>query len=398
VAVSPSGGTVFVTGQIANSYGTIAYNATSGARLWAKRYPDGSAVALAVSPTGSAVYVTGVHSSAGTGGYGTVAYNAATGAQLWAQDYTGGNGEASSVAVSPSGGTVFVTGFSAGVSTIDDYATVAYNAATGAQLWVARYNGPVSGEDGATSVAVSPTGDTVYVTGSIETTSGHDYATLAYNATTGHRLWLARYNAPVLAEFGGATSVAVSPAGDTVYVTGYAGTTSGYGYATLAYNATTGHRLWLARYNGPGRDDQAYAVAVSPSGDIVFVTGFSAGASSGLDYATVAYNATTGHRLWVARYRGSDNQAASMAVSPTGDTVYVTGVSGGVTSVDDYATVAYAAATGAQQWVARYRGPHSIDNEAASVTVSPTRGTVFVTGYSTGKPRENHYATVAYDG
>src|SRR2546429_648790 len=62
--------------------------------------------------------------------------------------------------------------------------------------------------------------------------------------------------------------------------------------------------------------------------------------------------AVPGAKLWAKRYNGTGNNAdvaTSVAVSPTGGTVYVTGQSYGTASVVDYATVAYNAATGTQQ-------------------------------------------------
>lgn len=63
------------------------------------------------------------------------------------------------------------------------------------------------------------------------------------------------------------------------------------GFATIAYDSTTGARLWVTRYNGPANStDRANSVAVSPTGEQVFVTGYSASVILGYDYATVAYS------------------------------------------------------------------------------------------------------------
>ena len=418
VAVSPGGTRVFVTGtsQGATSHydsATVAYSAVTGARLWARRYNgpgngDDHAYSVAVSPDGARVFVTGTSEGVGHSafGYATVAYNAFTGAQLWARRYLGpGNGfsTAWSVAVSPGGSRVFVTGSSQGAGSGQDSATVAYSAATGTQLWAQRYNGPANGSDYALSVAVSPGGSRVFVTGSSQGAgSGYDYATVAYSAATGTRLWVQRYNGPGNGD-DHASSVAVSPGGSRVFVTGSSqGAGSGYDYATVAYSAATGTRLWVQRYNGPGNgDDHASSVAVSPCGTRVFVTGDSQGARSHQDYATVAYSAATGTRLWVQRYNGpgnGDDHASSVAVSPCGTRVFVTGDSQGVGSAfaADYATVAYSAATGTRLWVQRYNGPGNSYDVATSLAVSPGGTRVFVTGISLGRATGFDYATVAY--
>src|SRR5215475_14405928 len=307
--------------------------------------------------------VAGVAVSAAGAGGARASLSPGPGSQLWVARYHGpsNTGDASSVAVSPDGGRVFVTGVSQGSTSGLDYATVAYNAATGARLWVTRYSGPGNGYDTASSVAVSPGGRTVFVTGESQgSTSGLDYATVAYNAATGARLWVTRYNGPGDGE-DGAKSVAVSPGGGVVFVTGYSQGTaaaSGLDYATVAYNAATGARLWVTRYDGPGNGrDFAHALAVSPGGGTVFVTGQSKAGAQG-DYATVAYNAATGAQLWAALYHGpatGQDAAFSVAVSPGGGAVYVTGASKATASGLDYeyATVAYNAATGAQRWAAR---------------------------------------------
>jgi outer membrane protein assembly factor BamB len=411
VAVSPDGTRVFVTGYSHGravtgiDYLTAAYDAATGARLWARRYHgagDGRdfAYSVAVSPGGGRVFVTGGiwTGAAATGDdYATVAYRASTGARLWVKRYSGSGGHgqdtARSVTVSPAGTTVFVTGQSEGANGMG-FATVAYNAATGAQRWVQRYSGPTNDAQ-ATAMAISRDGTALYVTGVSAGDDGSptDIATVAYNATTGAQLWAKRYRGPGNL-INGASSVAVSPAGSTVFVTGEQSGVKDLDYATVAYNAATGTQLWASRYNGPGNgDDEARSVAVSPRGATVFVTGYSAGFKND-DYATVAYSASTGAQRWVSRYRSPGNGgdvAHSVAVSSGGAEVFVTGTSKGA-----YATVAYRAATGARLWVSRYhshrhRSRHRNLTIAWSMAVNPSGTRVFVTGQS-----RDDYATIGY--
>ncbi len=315
---------------------------------------------------------------------------AVPGAKLWVQRYNGpGNGSdaASSVAASPGGGTVFVTGASTGATSFSDYLTVAYNAATGARLWTARYNGPGNGGDGAASVAVSPDGATVFVTGTSGGASNSDYATVAYRAADGTQLWVARFNGPAN-DFDGAAAVSVARDGTEVFVTGtsFWNGDAASGMATVAYDASDGAQLWVARLNSPFGNTGARAI-VSPGGNRVFVTGEVQSKAVTAEYGTVAYNATTGARLWARRYAGQG--ATSIAVSPDLKKVYVTGESHG-----DYGTLAYSARTGAQLW-ARFYGGRRSGEFANSVAVSPG-GTVLVTGGSRAPSLNTDYATVAY--
>src|SRR5262249_40145069 len=152
--------------------------------------------------------------------------------------------------------TVFVTGESYGSSGYTDYATIAYRTATGTSLWTKRYAGAGS-QNSPTALGVNPDGSTVYVTGySAATGTGFDYATVAYGAEAGGTRWVKRYNGPASSE-DEAHDLGVSPDGSTVFVTGdsYAGGTTGTDYATVAYNASTGARLWVKRYDGRAYND-----------------------------------------------------------------------------------------------------------------------------------------------
>ena len=185
-------------------------SATPARQVWASTLRGGTAVAEALSPDGTRLFVLGYVGPAVKSE--TVAYNAATGAQLWAKTYppenTGGPDEM--IAVSPDGAQVYVTGTSTGQGAV----TIAYAAGTGRQLWVSHSKsvGLITG------LAVSPDGTTVYETGSGRVSGKGSYiAVIAYDAATGQQRWL-RYYTKVKPANGALGAVAVSPDGTTVYV------------------------------------------------------------------------------------------------------------------------------------------------------------------------------------
>ncbi len=385
-----------VTRPVMMAKAASARPANSVTQVWAARFEGagGNTVASAVkvSPGGSTVYVTGGSQPViGTYDFATVAYNAVTGAQRWRSYYAGpgpGGFPAAWPVVSPDGNVVYVTGPSGGSTTGLDYATVAYDAVTGAQLWVSRYNGPGNGDDGSTSLTLSSDGHTLYVTGgSPGAGSQNDCATIAYDAATGAQLWVSRYNGPGNGK-DYALGVVANRAGTRVYVTGGStGSRSNFDYATIAYRASDGAQLWVRRFNGTANaKDYAHGLALSPNGQTVFVTGASRDRDHGVDYATIAYNAATGSTRWVRRYNGPGNNtddAIAIAVGSGGQRVYVTGHSQGRATGQDYATIAYSAVTGTQLWVSRFNGTASKDDQATALVVGPSGKTVYVTGFST---------------
>ena len=413
IAVTPDGRAVFVTGAGPT---TVSYDAATGMQRWARGY-NGPAksvnipAAIAVSPDGRRVFVTGWDRVGDGADYATIAYSASTGRQLWLSRYSppaGGTAVASAVVVSRDGKTVFVTGHSGG-----SYTTIAYNTATGARRWLKRL-GVATTDSKPRDMALSPDGKTIYVTGDGGGALHHDYLTVAYNAATGATRWFTNYNGPANGN-DDANALVVAPDGKTVYVTGgSAGRSSGSDYATVAYDAATGAQRWVSRYNGPGNaDDEGGSLAITPDGRTLLVNGLSKGPNHGpgrvLGDATVAYNAATGAWLWTQRTLGYPGdysslpalKAQTLAISPDGSTAYVTGINAVTCCKSDYATVAYAIDGGTTQWLSLYSGPGKYkgsgnnSNQAIALALSPGGSTLYVTGV-TVRTKFGGFGTVAY--
>jgi len=412
---------------------------------WVARYngpASGSdiAVDLTVDAAGN-VYVTGYSEGSGTGyDYATAKYDA-NGNQLWVARYNGpanGEDEAASVAFDAVGN-VYVTGYSQGVGTGRDYATVKYDA-NGNQLWVARYNGPMNNDDKAASVAVDTLGN-AYVTGGAVVCGGYsclDCTTIKYSAT-GYEVWVRGWGDvcfPYALALDGSDNIYVTGSNDysdytgtiyrgfalkynssgslqwaynisrstlqsgrdivaddvgRVYVTGFA-YTSQSGFGTISYDSS-GNELWHANYWAESYPwgGVANGVTVDGSGN-TYITGPLSNQATSSDYVTIKYD-LSGNPLWVTRYITSGSDQANAIGLDADNNVYVTGSVRG--SADDYGTIAYDT-DGNQLWTAFYNGPPGNANDRAYDLAVGQAGTVYVTGSSEGPGTGYDYATIKY--
>ena len=326
--------------------------------------------AVVANPKGGQVFVAG-------SGYLT-AVNPTTGATLWTNSAGGGQ----SVAVSQDGTTVFVIK-SVTAPGGANFWTAAFGAATGKELWARQYNGRANGTDRPAALAVSPNGKTVFVTGTSQGAStGVDYATVAYASASGRQLWAARYNGHGRSrDF--AAAIAVDPIGESVFVTGYSfGGTIGASFATIAYSAMTGKAQWTKRYSQPDKQNAGSSLAVSPDGRQVFVTGESSVKGEGNAIATVAYAARTGALLWARRYHAAQDRNDSPAVVLTsprgGGTVLVAGSTTG--TADDFVVLAYNAANGQVKWARRFTHPGFQTEDLGGAALSADGRVLYLAG------------------
>jgi len=324
----------------------------------------------------------------------------------WVRHYSSGRAKAvelSTAVAVDSFGNVYVAGESLGSGTGFDYVVIKYDQ-SGNEQWIARYNGPGNEEDEIVAIVVDQTGN-VYVTGeSVGKNEMCDFATIKYDSD-GNQLWVARFDGRAHLE-DHATAIAVDAAGN-VYVTGASMNSGGWfpnpDYTTIKYNSQ-GVLQWTAFYNGPGNSfDEPMAIALDPEGN-VYITGASWGSCSNfclrstfMDYATIKYD-NKGIEQWVARYDGPASKmdiAVALALDSSKN-VYVSGMSEGIGTKIDFATIKYDPA-GTEQWVARYNNPANTQDDVADMVVDD-QGNVYVTGTIGAEihnPNSN-YATIKY--
>jgi uncharacterized delta-60 repeat protein len=168
---------------------------------------------------------------------------------------------------------------------------------------------------------------------------------------------------------------------------------SGYGQVTTA---------WTNRYNGPATSvDMASSVAVDGMGN-TYVTGWSSGTSTGLDYCTIKYSPSgapspswpdMGFGVGVRRFDGpvhGFDEAYKICVDGAGN-AYVTGFITNTSATGiDWCTIKYSP-TGVIMWIAIYDGGAGTGYDYPNDMCIDGMGNVYVAGSSTHDPSHIDY-------
>jgi hypothetical protein len=317
----------------------VAYDVGTGDRLWLSRLASegGGPHSLAVSPDAAQLFANGTDGNQTTTVVALDAATGDrdwTVEGVNAVGYYGGG-----ASVSPDGSTLYVSDTAVGDNlycSADGFRTTAYRTSDGVVDWTSTYQ--LSDKDAicgtATDQQLSPDGSTVYVTGYGGDGSGvhtgrYRAGTVAYDAATGSQIWAV--NDDTIDTLAGDTKVSlgVDPDGSRVFISGddctsYPSCTWG----TVAYDAATGARDWVSHYDAGGRGFSA-DLAVSPDGSGLYITGqmqmpcYAGCTSREQDAPLVSYDLATGDERWATTF--PNNSGSALAVSPDGASVYLAG-------------------------------------------------------------------------
>lgn len=255
----------------------------------------------------------------------------------------------------------------------------------GVNQWERIYDGTVL------DMTLSLSGNICF-TGEVRDSTGSKFSTWKYD-TSGNLLWKSTYQYAV-----GGDNTAIFIKTDVlenVYIAGQS-TQDGINncdLATIKYNSS-GVQQWVSRYNGTRNEGEYIRGLCIDSEQSVYITGITYGIESGTDYATIKYN-ENGELQWCSIYNGEANdrdEVYGIAVDKESN-VYITGWSSGLESMD-CVTIKYNT-YGVQQWKQAYHGSVTGTNCTNSIVVDSS-GNVFVSGFSEGEGTQADIILIKY--
>lgn len=319
VAADAAGNLAVVSGPaFARSLAVTSYT-SAGVRRWQQSVSPVSGTFagswIAAAPNGDFAAV-GVNVDAQGNPFGVTMVRYSTdGNLLWRKDLTTGWRPSVARLLADRAGNTYLAMNSIGDG--QDIQLIKFNPAGGV-VWSQGISIGFLTQDFASSLAFSPDGNDVVLTGSVTGT----WITALFDAATGTRKWIVSAG-----EGTGASDVVVDAT--RVYVTGR-GTVGTNGYLTVvAYDRASGARLWRTDANPPTGSASGGRIALAPDGSLVVAGQTSAGGY--FDWWIVALS-SNGAVKWQARRDAAvagDELPASVFVRTDG-TVVVSGTSGPV--------------------------------------------------------------------